>query len=133
MINNDLNCKIMKKTNSSLLFLVPGLFLLNFSLTGQETPRVSPSLSPEISKIVTASCMPCHSKDGGFKSRFKLNFTDWAKYSPEKQKAKAERMYSRLDKGEMPPKKAREAKPETIPTREQIETIKKWAESLKTE
>jgi hypothetical protein len=42
-------------------------------------------------------------------------------------------MYSRLDKGEMPPKKAREAKPETIPTREQIETIKKWAESLKTE
>lgn len=123
----------MKKTNSFLLFGIPGLFLLNFSLTGQETPRVSPSLPPAVGKIVTASCMPCHSKDGGFKSRFKLNFTDWAAYSPEKQKAKADKMVSLLNKGDMPPKKAREEKPETIPTSGQIETIKKWSESLKTE
>lgn len=120
----------MKKVNSSLLFLVPGLFLLNLSVSGQEAPGVSPSLPDNVRKIVTSSCMPCHSQDGRLLSRLKLNFTVWEQYSPGKQKTKAEKMYSLLDKGEMPPKKAREAKPENIPTRNQIETIKKWAESL---
>jgi hypothetical protein len=30
----------------------------------------------------------------------------------------------------MPPKKAREMKPELIPTKDQIEIIKKWSESF---
>ena len=39
-------------------------------------------------------------------------------------------MYSELNKGEMPPKKAREKNPDLIPTKEQIEIIKKWSESF---
>ena len=127
----------MKKATYSLvpglLFIVPGLFLFNFSLSGQEMSKESNALPDNINKIVTASCTPCHTSKGGLLSRGKLNFTEWTQYSPSKQKEKAEMMYSVLKKGAMPPKSAKEASPEIIPTRDQIDTIKKWVESLKTE
>ena len=63
-------------------------------------------------------------------SKSKFNFTEWTKYSPEKQKEKAAKMYSEINKGAMPPKKAREKNPEKIPTKEQAEIIKKWSESF---
>jgi hypothetical protein len=112
------------------LFVFPGFIL---TLSGQETPKSSPSLPEDINKIVTTSCMPCHSSQGGLMSRTKLNFTEWDQYSISKQKDKADKMYSELKKGKMPPKTARENKPEIIPTREQVNAIKKWAGSLKTD
>ena len=125
----------MKKATVSsilvLIFFVLGLFLLNYSVTGQETSKVSPALPDNINTIVTVSCMPCHTSKGGLLSRGKLNFTEWTQYSPGKQKAKADKMYSLLKEGAMPPKSVRETRPEIIPTKEQIDTIKKWAESLK--
>lgn len=124
----------MKKTTTSLLpnflFLAPGLFLLNCSFTGQKISKESPALPENVNKIVNVSCMPCHSSNGGFLSRGKLNFTQWNQYSPEKQKVKAEKMYSVLKKGSMPPKSVRKSRPEIIPNEDQIEIIKKWAESL---
>ena len=39
-------------------------------------------------------------------------------------------MYSEINKGDMPPKKAREKNPEKIPTKEQAAIIKKWSESF---
>jgi Haem-binding domain len=126
----------MKKSTISslsvLLFLVFGMFLLNYSVTAQETSNVSPALPYNINKIITASCMPCHTSTGGLISRSKLNFTKWTEYSATKQKERAEKMYSELKKDAMPPKSARETRPEIIPTREQIDTIKKWADSLQT-
>lgn len=110
-----------------------GLFLLNFSLVCQEIQKESPSLPDNINKIVSVSCMPCHSSKGGLMSRTKLNFTEWTQYSPEKQKARAEKMYSELKKAAMPPKSAREANPGIIPTGDQVDIIKKWSESLKTD
>jgi hypothetical protein len=77
--------------------------------------------------------MPCHSSSGGLMSRTKLNFTEWTQYSAEKQKARAEKMYSELKKGAMPPKSAREANPDIIPDKDQIDIIKKWSESFKTD
>lgn len=127
----------MRKAPGSLLlvliFLVSGLSLLNFSIHFQETSKVPPSLPDNVNRIVTVSCIPCHTSKGKLLSRLKLNFTDWTQYSPEKQKVKADKMYSVLIKGDMPPKSARETRPETIPTRDQINTIKEWAESLKPE
>jgi hypothetical protein len=114
-----------------LLFIVTGLFLLNSSLSGQETSKASPPLPDDVNKIVTFSCMPCHSNKGGLMPRTKLNFTEWTQYSPSKQKDRAEMMYSVLKKEKMPPKSARETRPEIIPTKEQVETIKKWAQSFK--
>jgi len=112
-------------------FIVFSLFFLNFSLYGQDPSIVSPSLPDSINKIVSVSCMPCHSDAGGVFSRPKLNFEKWTQYSPEKQKERAAKMYSELSKGAMPPKAAREKSPEKIPTVEQIGTIKRWSESFK--
>lgn len=125
----------MKKTAISLLLflliIVLAPFIFNIIASGQDTSKVSPSLPDDVNKIVTFSCMPCHTSTGGFMSRSKLNFTEWTQYSPSKQKEKAEKMYSDLKKGKMPPTSARETRPEIIPTKEQIDIIKKWVESLK--
>lgn len=131
---NYLNINPMKKTSLTTLLLpltfVFGLLLLNQPVSGQENSKSASALPDEVNKIVTVSCFPCHSSQGGLMSKAKLNLTEWENYSPEKQKEKAEKMYSELNKGAMPPKKAREAKPETIPTTDQIEIIKKWSESF---
>jgi len=124
----------MKKTNIVSLS-VPGflsLILLIFGLQayGQDTTKTASTLPDEISKIVLVSCVPCHTSEGGLMSRTKLNFSEWTNYAPEKQKEKAAKMYSEVNKGDMPPKKAREQKPETIPTKDQLDIIKKWSESF---
>lgn len=127
----------MKKTaiTSFLIpgFLVLGLFLLTSPVRGQESTKTAQSLPDSVNKIVTFSCVPCHTSQGGLMSRAKLNFTEWAQYSPEKQKEKSAKMYSELNKGAMPPKSAREKRPEIIPTKGQIEIIKKWSESFTSE
>jgi Haem-binding domain len=111
-------------------FLVFNLFILSFPAKAQDASKTPATLPDEVNKIVTASCTPCHTSQGGLMSRSKLNFTEWTNYSPEKQKEKATKMFSELNKGAMPPKMAREKRPETIPTKEQIEIIKKWSESF---
>lgn len=124
----------MKRINVAALLisgsLILGLFLLNLPAAGQEPSKTTTALPEEVNKIVSVSCVPCHTSEGGLMSRSKLNLTEWAKYSPEKQKEKSAKMYSELNKGAMPPKKAREMKPDLIPTKDQIEIIKKWSESF---
>jgi hypothetical protein len=127
----------MKKTpvtsfliTGSLIF---GLIFLSFPVKGQEAAKASPALPDEVNKIVTASCTPCHTSNGGLMSKAKLNFSEWTNYTPEKQKEKATKMFSELNKGSMPPKAAREKRPEIIPTNEQVELIKKWSESFSSE
>jgi hypothetical protein len=111
-------------------FLICCLFLFSFSAKAQDSSKVSAALPDSINKIVTTSCTPCHTNEGGLMAKSKLNFTDWSNYSVEKQKEKAGKMYSEINKGAMPPKMAREKKPETIPTKEQIEIIKRWSDSF---
>ena len=112
------------------IFLVFGLFLSNVRAAGQGVAKTGQPLPDEVDKIVTASCKSCHSSDGKLMAKAKLNFTEWAKYSPEKQKERAAKMYSELLKGAMPPKAARAKSPDLIPTKDQIEVIKKWSESF---
>jgi mono/diheme cytochrome c family protein len=116
-------------------FLVPfflffSLFLISNPANSQDAVKSSASLPDSINKIVTNSCTPCHTSQGGLMSKSKLNFTEWTNYTPEKQKEKAAKMYSEINKGAMPPKMAREKRPETIPTKEQAEIIKRWSESF---
>jgi hypothetical protein len=108
-----------------LIFLI-----ISNAVIGQETSKISVPLPDNINKIVSASCMPCHSSNGGTLSKSKLNFTEWTGYSAEEQKTKAAKMYKELKKKEMPPKEAREKYPEIIPTKEQIKIIKAWADSF---
>jgi len=123
----------MKKTTNSLFSLslvFSGLFLMSLSARGQEVAKLSPPLPDNIHKIVSFSCMPCHGSKGGMMARTKLNFAEWTQYSAEKQKEKAAKIYSELNKGKMPPKDARESRPEIIPAKDQIDEIKKWADSF---
>lgn len=124
----------MKKTSlvTKLIagFSFVGIFLFNTAASAQDSAKTGTPIPDDVNKIVTASCTPCHTSSGGLMSRAKLNLTEWSKYSPEKQKEKAAKMYIEVNKGAMPPKMAREKKPELIPTKEQTEIIKKWSESF---
>jgi hypothetical protein len=113
----------------NLFFII--IFLgLTPAVKGQDTTKVSPPLPDDINKIVSASCMPCHSAKGGMMSRSKLNFNDWTSYPAEKQKEKANDIYKEVSNDKMPPKNARENNPGIIPTKEQVSTIKKWVDSF---
>jgi hypothetical protein len=118
-------------TITGVLFLATGLLFPNLPLSGQAALKESTVLPENISAIVTVSCMPCHSDKGGLMARGKLNFSEWTNYSTNKQKEKANKIYYELKKGAMPPKSVRETRPEIIPSKEQIDSIKKWADSLK--
>jgi len=124
----------MKRSKTTAILisgtLVLGLFFFNITASGQDASKTASTIPDDVSKIVMVSCVPCHTSQGGLMSKSKLNLTEWVKYSPEKQKEKAAKMYSEVNKGAMPPKKARELKPELIPTKEQLEVIKKWSESF---
>jgi hypothetical protein len=113
--------------NTSVLILV--LLFVNFSAKAQDNAKLVASFPDNVNKIVSTSCTPCHTDKGGTMSKSKLNFTAWEKYSPEKQKEKAKNMYAELSKGKMPPKAARQKRPDLIPTAEQVEVIKKWSET----
>jgi mono/diheme cytochrome c family protein len=125
----------MKKAiySSAIIFCISVFIILLYTpgLRGQETGKSSPDLRDDVKKIVLVSCVPCHTDKGGLMSKSKLNFTNWTQYSSAKQKEKADLISSMLGKDKMPPKAAREKRPDIIPTKEQIEIIKKWAESLK--
>jgi hypothetical protein len=125
-----------KKSVLSLLipgFLIFGLLFISLTASCQATLTDVPTIPEGVNKIIIVSCTPCHTSNGGLMSRSKLNFSEWTKYSPEKQKEKAAKMYYELNKGAMPPKSARAKRPDLIPTKEQIETIKKWSESFPAE
>jgi len=54
-----------------------------------------------------------------------LNFTEWTNYSPEKQKERAAKSYSEINKGAMPLKLPEKKRPDLIPTNDQADIIKK--------
>jgi hypothetical protein len=124
----------MKKSDifSIRIFILPVFIFMitGFAAMGQDVSAVSAALPENINKIVSFSCMPCHSSTGGTMSKGKLNFNEWTAYSAEKQKKKAEEMYKEVKKNAMPPKTARENNPDIIPTKDQIEIIKAWSESF---
>jgi hypothetical protein len=111
-------------------FLILCLYLVSFHTIPQEVSKTPAALPDEVNKIVSVSCVPCHMRDGGLMSKSKVNFSEWINYSPEKQKKKAAKIYLEVSKGAMPPKSVREKTPELIPTKEQVEVIKKWSESF---
>jgi hypothetical protein len=120
----------MKKFTSCSFF---GSLILAIAVSypakGQGNDKLVASLPENVNKIISKSCVPCHTDKGGKLSKSKLNFTDWENYSPEKQKDKAKKMYAELKKSKMPPKSARQRHPENIPTPEQVAVIKNWSET----
>jgi hypothetical protein len=125
--------KRVKRPLSSLTVLVTLSILFPFfSVNAQNSKGASAALPDSVSKIVTRSCMPCHSNDGGMRVRNKLNFSIWSEYTAVQQAERSNKIYLEIYEGKMPPERFREDKPELIPDQKQIEIIKKWAEALNT-
>jgi len=92
---------------------------------------IAESIPADIHKILKNSCMGCHSKGGKMMAECHLNFSKWESCNSEKKAKKAARMVVMLNKGAMPPKKFRQSHSASIPTKEEISMISKWADSLK--
>jgi hypothetical protein len=101
--------------------------------SGQSEKKQPFPISENINKIFQTSCMQCHGSDGGRLPKSKLNFSRWAGYGAAKEAEKALLICSTLMKGKMPPNSVRDSNPELVPTKEQVDSICKWAESLKSE
>ncbi len=94
--------------------------------------KEQPSPIPEhINMIFQASCLNCHGSNGRLLAKAKLNLSKWDEFTAAEKAKKASGICSQLTEGKMPPKSARKSNPELIPSKEQIELICKWAESLK--
>lgn len=108
------------------------LMLAPIQLTSGQTVKEQTSPIPEnVNKIFQASCFKCHGSNGKMLPMAKLDFSKWNEYGAKKEAEKASKICSVLTEELMPPKSTRKSNPELIPTREQIELICKWAESLK--
>ena len=90
----------------------------------------SNSIPDSLNKIFMNSCAYCHSDGGKIMAKAKLNFSSWDNYSQKEKIVKGEDICKMLSEGDMPPKKARKAKPEAIPTDVQIKSICKWTATL---
>ena len=120
--------------NSKIIQLAIIAMLANIRIASGQSEKNQPFPIPEnINKIFKTSCMQCHGSDGGRLPKSKLNFSRWAGYGAAKEAEKALLICSTLRKGKMPPKSVRDSNPELIPTKEQVDLICKWAESLKPE
>jgi mono/diheme cytochrome c family protein len=99
--------------------------------SGQILKEQTSPIPENINKIFQASCFTCHGSNGKMLPMAKLNFSKWADYGAVKEVEKASKICSEITDELMPPKSIRKSNPELIPTKEQIELICKWAESLK--
>jgi len=105
--------------------------LANITIAGGQTlPEQSSQIPANVNKIFLTSCISCHGSNGKLLALTKVNFSKWAEYGAEKEAVKASLICSTLRKGVMPPESATKLNPEIIPTKEQIDIICKWAESL---
>jgi cytochrome c5 len=100
---------------------------------GQAQKVLAASIPDDVNKIFNSSCTPCHWDGGKMMALGMVNFSNWTKYEASKGASKASMICSVLTKGKMPPKKIRKEIPEIVPTKEQLDLICKWAESLRAE
>ena len=110
-----------------LIFIISGINIAS----GQDVNDHAAPIPDEINRIFKASCMKCHDSKGKALARIKVNFSTWTEYSSQEGAKKASASCSELVKESMPPKRSRKSNPELIPSKEQIESICIWAESLK--
>jgi hypothetical protein len=124
----------MKKINVKLwLMLLVVILAMIHPVSGQTQKVPAAPIPVEVDKFLKNSCMPCHYEGGKMMAKGMVNFSKWTEYTSEKASKKASMVCYALTKGKMPPKKIRKEIPESIPTKEQLDLICKWADSLKGE
>ncbi len=109
-----------------VLFIFPGEVFTQNVLTSENKSAIPDKLTA----IFQNSCKPCHWQGGKFKSTFHVNFSKWDNYSHGKQAEKAKKICTVLLNEEMPPASVRKFRPEIIPTKDQVDAICKWSETM---
>jgi len=113
------------------IFFIFVIYPVSVNCQKEKKEKIVNSIPDSLSKIFSNSCMPCHFDGGSKMAIFALNFSDWNKYSVEKQFKKGESICKKITDGTMPPKSFRESKPGIVPTKAQVNNICKWTGTLK--
>lgn len=124
----------MKKLISITVAAVSILFIaaLIFNpITAQSALKNGGSkISEDVMKIAEKSCVYCHSEPGNPMALMHLDLSNWDKYSPDKQAAKAKSMCTMVTKEKMPPKSFGKSHPDGVPNEKELKTICDWAQSI---
>ena len=128
----------MKKTAIVTLMMMSVLFafVLVFNpqrASGSKNPVSAATGTPlpdSVQQFVKKTCMDCHADGGNFLAKGKVNFSEWDKYSPEKQKEKAVSICKELTKHGMPTGKWCKNNPDKVPVQADIDMMCRWALSL---
>ena len=117
----------------SLFWQIVVIFMLASvqNISCQIVKEQASPIPDNIHKIFQASCIKCHGSNGRLLALAKLNLSKWDEYTAAEKGKKASVICSEVTGEKMPPKSVRKSNPELIPSKEQIELICKWAESLK--
>jgi hypothetical protein len=125
----------MKKLTSIVLTVASVLFITALILspvTGQSGSKNAGRnpISNDVMKIAVKTCEYCHAEPGNPMALMHLNLSNWDKYSPEKQAAKAKAMCEMVTKDKMPPKSYRKNHPDEVMTEKDDNKICDWALSI---
>jgi len=110
------------------LLFAAALILNPVSAMKRDTP--GKPLADDVMKITVKICEHCHSEPGNPIALMHLNFSNWDKYSAEKQAAKAKAMCSMVTKDKMPPKSFRKTHPDEVQSQADNNKICNWAASI---
>ena len=125
--------KLKILTGTTLFALIFFFLMATQQSAGQKAVVSSPAMPDNLNKIFSNSCKPCHFNNGSKMAMVYVNFDDWTKNTPEKQASKAGKIYSMVSSGKMPKKSEIAKRPDIVLTKDQIEMVKKWSETFKTE
>jgi len=109
-----------------MLFLSGQIFASNLI-----SKNLNKQIPDSIMKIFNRSCACCHSKDGNFFAKMKVNFSKWDKYSENKAKSKAQKICDEIISNSMPPQSWRKNNEKLDITKKEIEIVCKWSNSFK--
>ncbi len=106
---------------------------MNISKTARTESKSNPSeeykFPKKVKAVIDKSCYGCHSVDG--KSDDAKDALRWDKmheYDKAKLVSVMDDIIEVVEKGEMPPKKFLEKKPDVKPTEKEYQTLSKWAD-----
>ena len=89
----------------------------------------TPGFPEEIMKIIVHSCYDCHTGESeNQKAKNALDFLKWNEYKSAKKIQLLNKIQEVLTEEEMPPEKYLNSNPEKELSKDQLETITKWAE-----
>lgn len=87
------------------------------------------AIPDSINLVLTRSCTPCHA-GGNANATSKLDLANWTDYTLQQSRRISAEICETMSTGDMPPRMARQSKPELIPTAEQTADVCKWVSSL---